>query len=290
VVFWLVQLRNSLLHTVTVKRVSMPKNGKRKNKARSGLRKNASAIRGGDPLPPRLAACLRYGDQQLLTASASYTGYTYRGNSWFDPDQTGTGSQPNFFDQLAAMYQKYRIVRFHYEVSVSCRTGSGGQVTVVNTNATTFSTWGSSNAASGYPGAKTQSFGGAGSQPCVIKGTVEVGEVYGVPTSTIMADPNFVALVSANIGNSVYMAVCIDTAGATDTVQLGVVLYMEGWFETRAYEGLSLVRRKRVEEVPVVLPQSSVSTRLEASCGASTPEAPACAGVAHVCGGCLARK
>lgn len=261
----------------------MPK-GKQKKGAGRGLRNNTSAVRGGDPLPPRLPACLRYGDQQLLTAATNYTGYTYRGNSWFDPDQTGTGSQPNFFDQLASMYQKYRITRFHFEVSVSSRTGTGGQVTVVPSNATTHTTWGSSNAAAGYPLAKTATFGGSGAPPCILRGTVNVGDVYGVPLSTVMSDPNFVALVSANVGNSVYFAVCIDTAGATDTVQLGVVLYMEGYFELRAYQGFSVDRKKRTEEV-VAESEGSVQAAAPANgeClkGALTPS---------LCSCCLTRK
>lgn len=35
--------------------------------------------------------------------------YSYRGNSLFDPDFTGTGHQPYGFDQLSALYHSYRV-------------------------------------------------------------------------------------------------------------------------------------------------------------------------------------
>lgn len=36
--------------------------------------------------------------------------YTWRGNSIYDPDQTGTGAQPMGHDQMAAIYDKYSVI------------------------------------------------------------------------------------------------------------------------------------------------------------------------------------
>lgn len=242
---------------------------KKNKKAGRGLGFNTSAVRGGDPLPPRLPICLRYSDVRVLTAAANYNGYTYRGNSLFDPDQTGVGSQPVYFDQLSALYQKYRITRFHYEVRVSVTSGTGAFVAIANTNATTAASWASAEAAAGYPGSKSGACGGAGSPPLILKGTCDIGTIYGVPRTTIMSDPSFLALVSANIGNSVYMAICVDTAGATDSFQIATTIYYEGYMETRAYQGLSLTRRRATEEVgamPTPAPTAGVGNSLPGMC------------------------
>lgn len=46
----------------------------------------------------------------VLTASgAPIVLRNFRGNSVFDPDQSGTGNQPTGFDQYAALYDRYRV-------------------------------------------------------------------------------------------------------------------------------------------------------------------------------------
>jgi hypothetical protein len=40
----------------------------------------------------------------------------FRANSVFDPDFTGTGLQPRFFDQLTPVYNRYRVVSFSWHV------------------------------------------------------------------------------------------------------------------------------------------------------------------------------
>ena len=40
-----------------------------------------------------------------------------RMNSLFDPDQTGTGHQPYYFDQFAALYNRYTV--FYWEASMA---------------------------------------------------------------------------------------------------------------------------------------------------------------------------
>ncbi len=179
---------------------------------------------------------LRYTDVQLLTAASNFTSYTYRSNSPFDPDLTGTGAQPNFFDTFSAIYQKYRVLRCHWKVTVCSRTGTGGQLCVAPSTATTGATMASVQNAGGLPGARVVAFGGAGAPPGRLSGTWRVGEFYGMTDAQVMADPNFLALTTANTGNQVYLACVMDTAGATDTVDLTVELEMDTYFEMRAYQ------------------------------------------------------
>lgn len=61
-------------------------------------------------VPDRLRTKLTYGSVNTFTSAAGVTSeYVYRGNSCFDPDQAGAGAQPNGFDQLSALYNRYRV-------------------------------------------------------------------------------------------------------------------------------------------------------------------------------------
>lgn len=52
---------------------------------------------------------LKYADTYHLT-SATFSSQVFRANSLFDPDFTGAGSQPRFYDQLSAVYGKYLVL------------------------------------------------------------------------------------------------------------------------------------------------------------------------------------
>ena len=62
--------------------------------------------------PKSIVTKLRYVDNLGFTASAANTASmnVYRANSVFDPDQTGVGHQPMFFDNYAAIYNNYRVL------------------------------------------------------------------------------------------------------------------------------------------------------------------------------------
>jgi len=62
--------------------------------------------------PDTMRLRLAYGDKQTLTSSAINATpiYNYRMNSIYDPDYTGTGAQPYWRDQLAAIYNRYRVL------------------------------------------------------------------------------------------------------------------------------------------------------------------------------------
>lgn len=61
--------------------------------------------------PDRLKTKLHYADVIQLSASAGSPGlWQFRMNSLYDPDYTGTGHQPQWFDQLSAVYQYYKVL------------------------------------------------------------------------------------------------------------------------------------------------------------------------------------
>lgn len=84
----------------------------------AGLRDNNSVGRPTATVVPALGGVsdtarvvLRYTHELTLTStSGAYTSNVFRGNGPFDPDQTGTGAQPVWYDDYSAMYNRYRCV------------------------------------------------------------------------------------------------------------------------------------------------------------------------------------
>lgn len=70
-----------------------------------------SVSRGVRGFPTEIRTSLRYSDVITLTSTANaVANHVFRMNSLFDPDFTGTGHQPYYFDQLATIYQRYTVI------------------------------------------------------------------------------------------------------------------------------------------------------------------------------------
>lgn len=62
--------------------------------------------------PAYTDTCLRYVDQISLNATAGLTdNWLFSANGLFDPNVTGVGHQPMGFDEWAAIYSKYRVLK-----------------------------------------------------------------------------------------------------------------------------------------------------------------------------------
>lgn len=66
---------------------------------------------GNYGFPDRVSTKMIYGDvvQLNLTGAQGFNYWTFRLNSLFDPDYTGVGHQPQWFDQYASVYKNYRV-------------------------------------------------------------------------------------------------------------------------------------------------------------------------------------
>lgn len=71
----------------------------------------------GIGFPDRLRCHLKY--CQIITMTVAASMYqVFNANSLFDPDNTGTGHQPTYFDQLSAVYKKYLVVGVQMTVEI----------------------------------------------------------------------------------------------------------------------------------------------------------------------------
>lgn len=96
------------------------------------LRALLSPQRGPTPFPDRMRCTLTYSSLYIsvIANSAAAGRQQFSMNSLFDPDFTGTGAQPEYFDQLAALYNRYRVYGAAIKVVCLPFTTAGAQINV----------------------------------------------------------------------------------------------------------------------------------------------------------------
>lgn len=91
--------------------------------------------------PRWMRADLKYCEQFLITVTAgAVTDQNFRANSLFDPDRTGTGHQPRGFDQLSAIYNRYRVDSLKWEVRFTASSAGYNCCTAIVNGAQTYTT------------------------------------------------------------------------------------------------------------------------------------------------------
>jgi len=82
-------------------------------------------INRGLGFPARFRTKLRYNENVALSSTAgSLNAYTFFANGLYDPNDTGTGHQPMFFDQYMAVYNHYKVLGAICNVKIAGPAGS----------------------------------------------------------------------------------------------------------------------------------------------------------------------
>jgi len=76
--------------------------------------------------PDRLITCLAYSESFSYSGSATPAAQVFSINSAFDPDATGSGHQPSFYDALTAIYTRYFVRQFRVDIFVDNHTTTSG--------------------------------------------------------------------------------------------------------------------------------------------------------------------
>jgi len=93
----------------------LARNGKRNGGRNSNLPRRVVSL--GAIIPDKILVSMPYGEMIQRSPAATTDYYTFRLNSTFDPDLTGTGHQPLGRDQFAGvLYNRYRV----HSVKVTC--------------------------------------------------------------------------------------------------------------------------------------------------------------------------
>jgi len=77
---------------------------------------NSNLNKSLSPIPSRYITKMKYSDAVTLSLANSYQ-YVFNLNSVYDPNRTGTGHQPYGYDQLAALYNRYRVIGCSYVIN-----------------------------------------------------------------------------------------------------------------------------------------------------------------------------
>ncbi len=146
------------------------------------------------PLAQRYICKLKYVTTAQLNLSNSFL-YKFNLNSLYDPDRTGAGHQPHGFDQLAGLYNRYRVIGCNYTVSVYSASDAV-RFGVVPTNDDGI-IWNNMSDFLETPRAKwtMQTPGGAAK---ILKGYVSLPSLMGRDKRAYMSDDRYQAQVSVS--------------------------------------------------------------------------------------------
>jgi len=187
--------------------------------------------------PETLITNMKYSDNVILTSNAgAVVGNIFRMNSLFDPDYTGTGHQPLYFDQFAASYGRYIVMSskatFKFTpVSASPDAVPLGpyQCGVVGSNLVTFASNRAALAESNNSVMDLMGRDKSGSSVRTLVTTFLPGRDIGLPAS----DDTVGASVTSNPTSSYYVYAYIsDLNNTTSYVQMQVTIeYRVKWYQ-----------------------------------------------------------
>lgn len=91
---------------------------------------NKMVVRGPLSTPDRLLVKLKYAELIRMTGLTAQS-FVFRGNSCFDPNQSGVGAQPNGFDEWSALYTRYRVFASKIKCNVVNQDAAAGAMFVL---------------------------------------------------------------------------------------------------------------------------------------------------------------
>ncbi len=185
-----------------------------------------TAYAGLPPIAPRLRTRLTYCDVFTVTTSVGpgLGNAIFNLNGLFDPDSTGVGHQPLGYDQLSALYGKYRVINTGWEISVlptGVTPSSSLHLVVVPTNTATAFTVFTTAAEQTYSQVKIFNT----YNPCVIRGGIDLAQLNGKTHQSYMADDTTAANTTANPAEVLALhCMVLEPAGTGITIRYQVKL------------------------------------------------------------------
>ncbi len=224
-----------------------------KKQKRSGTRKNANnttdqiieQVYGRKnnlyPMPVYIMSPQRYSEVLTFTlVSGAVQSYSFRANSLFDPDRTGTGHQPLGFDQLSALYNRYCAYGLSWEINVPCSNDAVSIAVGMSNGTRTVASVNDFTSFIESPTVRQATIGTSGGPPAIFSGNKSLNEFIGVSKRTYLIDDRFQSQITTN---------------PTESIDLVIAMYNESTVSVDVRLNINL-HYKSVFFDPVVLTQS----------------------------------
>jgi hypothetical protein len=190
-------------------------------------------------LDPHMYITLRYAEN-VSTSVVTLAGSNqiFRLNSIFDPNAAVGGTQPYGYDQLAAMYNRYRVLKTKWKIVFAAAT-AGYAATVVPINgalSSAVSDLVSLTSSAMVPYAKYFTYS-LGAKPPVTSGSMNLNVLGGVTRVEYITDDRFEAQIGANPAEVISLNIGIyNPSGGTITISY----FVELWYEVDLHDPISL--------------------------------------------------
>ncbi len=172
--------------------------------------------------PQRLKTVLPYADQFVFTGATLSAVFgnenSFRLNSLFDPDYTGTGHQPYGFDQVTPFYSRYMVDEVNIRVTFSDPQGDGVYCGVFIKNYDDTATLVNSSVpqSTERPQCWVRPLNNTGSQKIVFEKRLKICDLMGLTqTQYEAAWPTMASLVTTNPSVAPYLSVAIADVNAS---------------------------------------------------------------------------
>ncbi len=159
----------------------------------------------------------RYQEQFRAASSLGVPAtYSFRLNSLFDPNYTTTGHQPLYFDQMAALYSFYKVLRVRWRITVMADTSPCYLTCIINqsNNGSPGFNSGDLFTSAEQVGADIQSVSSL--LPLSLEGTVNVHRYLNCGSKEYVGDISYDVATNANPSPTVWLTlmwVAMDGAG-----------------------------------------------------------------------------
>lgn len=153
--------------------------------------------KGLTPFPSRYITSLKYSDTFSVGTTSGVSLYQFRLNSIFDPNLTGTGHQPYGHDELADLYNRYRVVSVSYVVTCAPNVAGSTRLLCVIPSNDAMSIVPEVETIMERPMARFRTIIG-GQLPCKLRGKVYVPKLVGRTRAQYMSDDRYQAEFGTN--------------------------------------------------------------------------------------------
>ena len=166
----------------------------------------SAVVSSTSPVPDQFFTKLKYTEYLQFNTATGVTPYLYNMGGLYDPNHSGAGHQPFGFDQLAALYERYRVYGVKYHILIQNTSGTYPvDVAVVLKPVTTLST--DMQTIAEKPYTQVRSLGVTSNAKCqyLFKGYVDNPKLLGVSKERYRVDDQYSALKTANPVLSPYL-------------------------------------------------------------------------------------